>query len=128
MLWFLLRSFDKHLYNFSYKTEKYRWQNNTTCYKNSKTLLFVNSGTTKSFKKLKEDRRQTKDGQRHFSLVPCKAQARSLQDGHRHFSLFPHTAQARSLQNGHWHFSLVPCSAQARFLQDGHRHFGLAEA
>ena len=69
---------------------------------------------------------QTKDGQRHFSLVPCKAQARSLQDGHRHFSLIPCTAQARSLQNGHWHFSLIPCSAQARFLQDGHRHFGLA--
>ena len=36
MLWFLLRSFDKHLYNFWYKTEKYRWQNNTTCYKTVK--------------------------------------------------------------------------------------------
>ena len=59
MLWFLLRSFDKHLYNFSYKTEKYRWQKNITCYKH-RTLLFINSGTTKSFKKKKTNERWTK--------------------------------------------------------------------
>ena len=97
MLWFLLRSFDKHLYNFSYKLKNID--------ENSKTLLFVNSGTTKSFKKLKEDRRQTKDGHKPHSM-----QGSSTVPARRALALQPHSMHCSSKVPEKWTLAIQPRS------------------
>jgi len=75
---FIFLSFDNHLNNFSYKTEKYGWQKNFAFYKTVKQpLLSITSETTRSFKDLKntEDERKMGTGisaSRGSNTVPAR--------------------------------------------------------